>query len=269
MKKLYEASSALEAHMIVEMLRQQNIIGTVEGQYLTGAMGELPASGLVRIMVEEEDFPRAEEILQAWDNSQPTDSVASPVTTQKAWGGFGFGLALGFIMTAGLAYVYYGAPLIQQTTDRNQDGKIDETTYYSFQGMPLRTEMDRNFDGKNDAATVYVNKANALGSIESLESDDDFDGTNETNCIFEHNYIEHCATDTDGDGFADLKIHFKNSVLHRNEFIDRQSGWPIRIEYFKMGKLRHVELDTNNDGKLDVRIHYDARVEATSRQALN
>lgn len=264
MKKLYEAGSALEAHMILEVLRQQGIIGKIEGQYLPGAMGELPANGLVRVMVEEEDFPRAQEIIQAWENNQPALDATSVISKQRPWGGFGFGLALGFILTASLAYVYYGAPVNQQTWDRNQDGKTDETNHFSASGMPLRTEADRNFDGKIDAITTYAN-----ANIERNDFDDDFDGKFETHCFYEHSYVARCEVDTDDDGFADMKTYYKNNVVQRNEFIDRHSGWPYRIEYFKLGKLSHAELDTTNDGKLDARINYDARLEMTSRQALN
>ncbi|GMW06630.1 MAG: hypothetical protein AMXMBFR8_14270 [Nevskiales bacterium] len=49
MKRIYEAANAIEAHMIVHLLGQAGIEGRVEGEYLQGGVGELPAVGLVGV----------------------------------------------------------------------------------------------------------------------------------------------------------------------------------------------------------------------------
>ncbi len=265
MKKLYEASSALEAHMFLDVLRQQGIIGAMEGQYLPGAIGELPANGLVRVMVDEQDWPQAQQILQAWEQSQPALEAAAPSKPPPPSKNFALrGFALGFLLALGLAYFYYRAPVNGQEWDRNHDGNIDESTTFSARGLALRTELDRNFDGKIDQITYFA----ANGNVENLSADDNFDGVFESRAFYEQGNIVRSEVDTDGDGYYDLKTYFKHSVAVSSEFLDRNTGFPFRLEYYKMGKLEHAEIDSDNDGKLDTRVNYDARLEISSRLAM-
>jgi len=67
MKKVYDAASGVDAHIVLHMLEQAGIAGRIDGEYLTGAMGELPLSGLVRVMVEEPDVERARSIIAKWE----------------------------------------------------------------------------------------------------------------------------------------------------------------------------------------------------------
>ena len=81
MKKLYEASNSVEAHMILNLLEQEGLTGRVDGEYLQGGVGELPAAGLVRVMVAEEDYAAAKSIVDKWDAAQPAqpnDKTTSP-----------------------------------------------------------------------------------------------------------------------------------------------------------------------------------------------
>lgn len=74
MKTLYQASNALEAHMILNLLEIEGISGRVDGEFLQGGIGELPAAGLVRVMVAEDDYHAAKEIVNRWEASQPSPS---------------------------------------------------------------------------------------------------------------------------------------------------------------------------------------------------
>ncbi len=74
MKTLYQASSALEAHMILNLLETEGISGRIDGEFLQGGVGELPAAGLVRVMVAEDDYQAAKEIVNEWEASQPPQS---------------------------------------------------------------------------------------------------------------------------------------------------------------------------------------------------
>lgn len=65
MKTVYRASNTLEAHIILNLLRQTGIEGHVSGEYLQGAMGELPAVDLVRVMVHEDDYEDARAVIEA------------------------------------------------------------------------------------------------------------------------------------------------------------------------------------------------------------
>ena len=80
MKILYQAANLIEAHMIVHLLEQQRLHGRVDGEYLQGGIGELPAAGMIRVMVAEQDFEAAQELIRQWDAAQPASEPAVPST---------------------------------------------------------------------------------------------------------------------------------------------------------------------------------------------
>lgn len=108
MKTLYQASNLVEAHMIVDLLRQEGLSGRVDGEYLQGGIGELPAAGLIRVVVEEPDYTAAKAIVERWDAAQPLHEPAPP--PQKTVGRFTI-FVVGMIAGLALSYVYYQAPL--------------------------------------------------------------------------------------------------------------------------------------------------------------
>ena len=63
MKSVFEASSGLDAHMILNLLEQRGIAGRIEGEYLQGGIGELAAIGFVRVLVAEENYVAAMQII--------------------------------------------------------------------------------------------------------------------------------------------------------------------------------------------------------------
>ena len=64
---VYNASNSIEAHLIKNLLEQQEIPAYVFGDYLQGGVGEIPAIGLVTVNVADSDYPKAKEIVDAWD----------------------------------------------------------------------------------------------------------------------------------------------------------------------------------------------------------
>jgi hypothetical protein len=77
-KSVFEASSGLEAHMILNLLEQRGISGRIEGEYLQGGVGELPALGLVRVLVAEEDYAAARQTIGEWESVQPPAENPKP-----------------------------------------------------------------------------------------------------------------------------------------------------------------------------------------------
>lgn len=63
MKLLFEADNAIEARLIADLLERENIFVRIDGELLQGAIGELQAMGLVRVLVFEADLQRAQKIL--------------------------------------------------------------------------------------------------------------------------------------------------------------------------------------------------------------
>lgn len=70
---VYEAENIIDAHLVRGLLEQAGVPAFVLGEYLGGGIGELPASGLVRVGVAENHIEAAEEALRAWRASTPMD----------------------------------------------------------------------------------------------------------------------------------------------------------------------------------------------------
>ncbi|MFA5683489.1 MAG: DUF2007 domain-containing protein [Lysobacteraceae bacterium] len=73
MRVVYEAENLFDAHLVRGRLQCEGVAAHVRGEYLTGAMGELPVSGLVAVCVIDEDAPRALALLERWRNEPPLD----------------------------------------------------------------------------------------------------------------------------------------------------------------------------------------------------
>lgn len=252
MKLLYEAGNNVEAHMILDLLKQEGLRGRIDGAYLQGGMGELPASGLIRVLVEEEDYARAKEIVVAWDTAQP--AVAAPPAAVpvkrggKAWS-FAAGLAIGLACAA----AYYVTPVARDGIDYNRDGVLDEKWSYSAEGLLVASEMDRNLDGKADQISHFGRDR----TIETMVTDDDFDGQFESKTTFERGNMELNEIDTDKDSFHDMKYRLVNGVVVMKEFIYPSTGKPQKVDYYKGALMTHSDVDRDTDGKMDQRIHYD------------
>jgi hypothetical protein len=64
---VYQAENIIDANLVKNALEQDGISAFVGGQYLTGAIGELPPIALVNVMVSEVDWPRARAIAERID----------------------------------------------------------------------------------------------------------------------------------------------------------------------------------------------------------
>ena len=67
MRPVYDADNLIDAHLVRGRLQSEGIEAMVRGEFLAGAMGELPMSGLMAVCVYESDVPRARELLALWD----------------------------------------------------------------------------------------------------------------------------------------------------------------------------------------------------------
>jgi Putative prokaryotic signal transducing protein len=61
----------LEGKMLQDLLQQEGIGCYLGGSSLQGAIGELPASGLIRLFVNANDFSRAQYIIKGWMAASP------------------------------------------------------------------------------------------------------------------------------------------------------------------------------------------------------
>lgn len=71
MQRIYEPENLLEAEMLLGMLASEGIEAHLLGQHLVGAVGELPACGLLALLVADEDAERARALIGAYNTAQP------------------------------------------------------------------------------------------------------------------------------------------------------------------------------------------------------
>lgn len=67
MKTVFDASGNIEAHLVMHQLQQAGIDASIEGEYLQGGIGELPAAGNIRVVVPDDDVDQARQIIADWE----------------------------------------------------------------------------------------------------------------------------------------------------------------------------------------------------------
>lgn len=63
MRVVYEAENLIDAHLVKGVLEEAGIPAFVRGEFLTGAMGELPVSGMLAVCVPEVSWPDAADLV--------------------------------------------------------------------------------------------------------------------------------------------------------------------------------------------------------------
>ena len=248
MKAIYEASTALDAHMILNLLEQEGIKGRVDGEYLPGAVGEIQAINLVRVMVDESDYEKAGQIIRDWEAievEKEEEKTRKPVTGVSA---FLFGLMIG----GGLVLWAYNAPVTEDGVDINGDGVLDEKWIYRDDRIS-RTEVDRNLDRKTDSIYYFDRR----GILKEARYDENFDGIYETVYIYKDGLIHSQDSDLNQDGNIDYKASYKYGDIDKVEIIGEGGDSRSKRQKFRMGKLISAELDSNGDGNFDIKYEYD------------
>jgi hypothetical protein len=249
MKTVFEPSNSLEGYMLQDLLKQRGIDSRLDGAHLQGGVGELPASGLVRLVVSEEDFTAARAVIDDWESAHVTDPIPAPA--RRVSTGFAGALA-GLLVGIAAAYAYFRVPAPNEGIDHDGDGSMDERWFVSAAGTMIRTESDRDFDGKADIIYRYDRQ----GRLDAAVSDDDFDGSFETKWNYIRGNATYAEVDSDGDSSPDLILRLKNGVLESTEYLVPGSVEPVRKEYFELNRLTSAEVDSDRDGRLDTRYTY-------------
>ena len=65
MRIVYRAENIVDAHLVKGALEGHGLVAFVTGEYLTGGMGQLPASDLVAVMVPESQHAEASRVVAA------------------------------------------------------------------------------------------------------------------------------------------------------------------------------------------------------------
>lgn len=252
MKSIYEASNTVEAHMILNLLSQEGIEGRVVGEFLQGGVGELPAQGLVRVHVHDDDVAAARRIIDRWEAKQPAPSqaaVPAPPESSRIWL-FPAGLLVGVV---GMYFLYWTTGAVSGA-DYNKDGRLDDVWRFTPTGVAASIDLDRNLDGKVDSQVLNDRD----GFPDSGESDEDFNGTFDTRWTYRYGGPATAESDFDLDGKPETRTIFQNGVIERVERFSPGSGRPSRIEHYKNNVVEYAEIDSNMDGAPDSIVRYDA-----------
>lgn len=264
---VFEAANLVEAHMVQDLLRQQGLPARVEGEYLQGAMGELPARGLVRVVVEDEaDVAAARRVIAEFEAAQPGDdpaAAAAAAARRRAPSRIGWA-CLGLVVGMAATVAALRTPAREDGIDHDRDGVADERWTYGATGRPLWMDVDRNFDRRPDA----VNHYDARGELVDGQADDDFDGRFETTLRYRQGMIDSSEVDADGDGYPELRFAYEHGVSRTMSVVNPSTGWPLRVEHYRFGLLTEAEVDTDRDGRLDTRLRYDPLAEVVAREPI-
>ncbi|HZX50834.1 putative signal transducing protein [Pseudomonas sp. XK-1] len=71
MQRVYEPQDLMEGELLLSMLASEGIEAYLTGQHLAGAVGELPACGLLGVLVEDEQAQSAQALIAAYNAAQP------------------------------------------------------------------------------------------------------------------------------------------------------------------------------------------------------
>jgi hypothetical protein len=67
---VFRGSDYIEAQLVAGLLRQAGVEVFLQGAFLQGALGDLPATGHLAIFVNESDRAAAERIIQAYESGE-------------------------------------------------------------------------------------------------------------------------------------------------------------------------------------------------------
>jgi hypothetical protein len=246
---VYEASNSIEAHMILNLLKQADLSGRIDGEYLQGGVGEIQPMGIVRVLTEKSDHAKAKVIIDEWEVKQPKEEPQTKVKNNSSLGAN----IISFIAGILLMIFYYNTPVERDGVDYNGDGTLDETwTYVNY--LMSEAEIDRNLDGKVDSIFDYDRK----GVILTSKEDNNFDGIFETEIFYRNGNVIWTKSDTTGDDFKDYKVEYKFGIIEKVHFINAKTEKIVKIQHYNMSRLISANIDTNNDGIFDMKVEYDS-----------
>ena len=91
MKQAYQAANPVDAQLVVDLLASEGIAAFIQGQYLSGAVGELPAGELLRVWVADGNLTRARAVIASREAQPPLlDDAIDPALARswtRAWAG--------------------------------------------------------------------------------------------------------------------------------------------------------------------------------------
>lgn len=270
MKQVYAPANSAEAHMLAHMLDQNEIVAHIHGEALQGGVGELPAGGLLQLLVADEDYERARALIAEWErtNVSSPDKATSDKPRVPIWMGlivFVMGIGGGWVLRTAASNNMIPVDAAEWSQDQNGDGRTDVTNYARVGATyAYKSEVDRNFDG--DVDLTYNLDAN--GSTVSSTADDDFDGFAESRTVYRDGNSLRTSIDTDRDGDTDRTLHYVYGIFVREEINAPGSNRIARVDYYGAHWMNRSESDLDGDGFLETAQTYDALGAVTGTETL-
>ena len=264
MMTVFQAATAVEAHMIANLLHQQGVASArVEGEYLQGGVGMLQAIDVVRVVVDEPDYEQALQIIADWEAGQKDSSAqadtdsndSAAVSPAQAKTSLAAGMSLiflGLLLGAGGMFLCYQTPITRDGIDYNGDGELDVRLLYLGESLH-RAEYDRNLDGDID----MIDRYDARGLAKSRRVDSGFNGSFETIIRYHNDLVSRYESDTDGDGTIDMIGDYQHGELNRMTIRNAPGSAAVKRIYYQLSKMVCAEFDSNGDGVFETRIDYD------------
>lgn len=265
MKQVYSPTNSAEAHMLAHQLEIAGIKAFVHGEQLQGAAGDLPAGGVIQLLVADEDYDEARRLLDKWDAS-PAASDGSAIPK------FPIMLALAFL-AAGLIAGWIGRSILNNSAvavldssaeyDMNGDNKTDIVYFYrAGEQFVHRIDTDSNFDERMDVIAHY----NADGAPIDERVDRDFDGVFESRSTFRYGIRERTEIDSNNNSSPDIVLVYEDGLLKREEIHDERVGRLARVNHYDTETLQRAELDLDRDGFLETVRTFDRFGEITGTE---
>ena len=250
METVFQASLALDAHLVQDLLERAGIDSHIEGEYLQGAAGGLPLDNPVRVRVAPERAAEARRVIVEWEKRQPAEPTPSPAPRKGSWAPYLF--VLGCVLGFAVAWIRYNTPISEGGIDNDGDGTLDERFFYAGNKFTA-LEADRNFDGRVDFRYEY----DSHGRAEQGQVDNDFDGRFETleDMKYGRPYLR--STDRDGDGYAETAQELRNGVLVAEDISSPKSRAVLKRTNFTHGWPTSADYDADGDGHFDRHVEYD------------
>lgn len=102
---IYRAANIADAHLMRQLLENERIPAFIQGEYLQGAVGELPANTEILVHVADENADAARVIVDEWESAEPVamedefpDNEALPEDMPQRDAGGGYSLAKAAIL---------------------------------------------------------------------------------------------------------------------------------------------------------------------------
>jgi hypothetical protein len=260
---VYSPANGLEAHMLADLLRSEGIEAHIHGEGLQGAAGELPAAGLIKLLVADEHVARARRIIMTWEKS---NTVEESTQSKRPAGGALIALfallafAGGWLAHEGWNRSEWDVTAANVTADDNKDALPDAWFFYRPDHAVYKQEFDANFDGKRDEIYRYGER----NIITDADFDDDYDGRFESKATYENGRLSRIDTDLDGDGRVDVQDYYEFGAYARQELFDSKTGVLARTNFFKLGILSASEIDRDRNGHVDTELRFDQFGEVTA-----